>query len=621
MKFILTLLAFAALLAGQSPALYVDLSGDWRFQTGDRPEYASAEFDDSAWPTIRLPRTGKQPQGYWWLRRTIDLPEWADTTQLAITIGGLNEVYEVYVNGILAGAIGGPSFFKTYTARPRTMSLPAGAVPKGARRIRVSLRLWYSGNLIPPEFGLAGLPDAGPYLLTYAYNAPHDAGRASMAVRERVAAGMLAAASIEFILGLLLLVCWLFQSSRRELAWFACFLLIEAVTHGWIFFTLAGDWSHGVTTFVGLALTLGPLFLLQFALPLINDGVMKKTLQAMAWLAFALHVVSNATQGQLSFLFPLTVLALMEAALCAVLAKAAILAWRQADRSAAVIPAGICLLALSWLLLVLTLMAGADKVNLTIYGIRWEFTSIATILIGTIFTIQLIRGLGAASERLTGEIEAARAIQQLLLPGTSIDSGSGFHTDTAYQPASEVGGDFYQTLAFPDGGHIVLVGDVSGKGLRAAMLVSVAIGALRRETSSSPAAVLAGLNQALAGHAGGGFVTCCCLRYEEGGRVLAASAGHPNPYLDGLEVELDAGLPLGISADAVYQEVECILPPGSQMTLVSDGVVEAENTKRELFGFDRTREISTKPAQEIADAAKAWGQTDDITVVTVRRTK
>ncbi len=86
MKPILTLLAFAASLAGQSPALCVDPSGEWRFQTGDRPEYASPEFDDSAWPTIRLPRSGKQPQGYWWLRRTIDLPEWADTTHLAITM-------------------------------------------------------------------------------------------------------------------------------------------------------------------------------------------------------------------------------------------------------------------------------------------------------------------------------------------------------------------------------------------------------------------------------------------------------------------------------------------------------------------------------------------------------
>ena len=621
MKTILALFAFAFPLAGQNPALYVDLSGDWRFQSGDRSEYASAEFDDSAWTSIRLPRSGKQPQGYWWLRRTIDLPDWADTTQMAITIGGLNEVYELYVNGVLAGAIGQPSFFKTYTARPRTISVPPRAVPKGARRIRLALRLWYSGILVPLEFGAEGFPDTGPYLLTYAYNAPLDAGRASMAARERVAAGLLGSASIEAVLGLLLLFCWLIQPGRNELAWFAGFLFSEAVTHGWIFFTLAGDWPHGITLFAGNALTLGPLLLLQFALPLISGGPTKRTLQTMGLLAFALQVACNASQGRLSFAIPLTALGLMEVGLCILTANAAILAWRQGDRTAGVIPAGTSLLALSQLGLVLTLFAGADKVSLAVYGIHWEFTSISTILIATGLTVQLIRGLGAASQRLTGEIEAARAVQQLLLPGASLHSGSGFKVDAVYEPASEVGGDFYQTLQFPDGGHVVLVGDVSGKGLRAAMVVSVAIGALRCETSSSPAAILARLNQVLTGHAGGGFVTCCCLRYEEGGRVVAASAGHPNPYLDGIEVELDAGLPLGIAEDASYQEVELRLPPGSQITLVSDGVVEAANVKNELFGFDRTREVSDKSALEIAEAAKAWGQTDDITVVTVRRSR
>ena len=164
---------------------------------------------------------------------------------------------------------------------------------------------------------------------------------------------------------------------------------------------------------------------------------------------------------------------------------------------------------------------------------------------------------------------------------------------------------------------MALVGDVSGKGLKAAMLVSVAIGALRREKSSSPTEILAGLNEAFIGQ--GGLVTCCCIRYTPAGEVTVASAGHPAPYCDGREVEVVAGLPLGVVAGADWEETRMILPPGAQVTLVSDGVVEAENATRELFGFDRMREISGKSAQEIAEAAKAWGQTDDITVVTVRR--
>ena len=162
----------------------------------------------------------------------------------------------------------------------------------------------------------------------------------------------------------------------------------------------------------------------------------------------------------------------------------------------------------------------------------------------------------------------------------------------------------------------MLVGDVSGKGLKAAMLVSVAVGILRNEKSSSPATILAALNEGLIGRTGGGFVTCCCARFDADGTVTIANAGHPSPYCDGREVEVEAGLPLGIVPGVEYAES---VTQGKRFTFVSDGVVEAENAQRELFGFDRTRDISGKSAQEIADAAKAWGQTDDITVVTVRR--
>ena len=125
------------------------------------------------------------------------------------------------------------------------------------------------------------------------------------------------------------------------------------------------------------------------------------------------------------------------------------------------------------------------------------------------------------------------------------------------------------------------------------------------------------LNEALLGQSG--FVTCCCIRYRQGGELTVASAGHPAPFCDGRELEVAAGLPLGMVAEAEWQDTTLYLGQGSQVTLVSDGVVEAENAQRELFGFDRTREISGKSAREIAEAARAWGQNDDITVVTVTR--
>ena len=214
-------------------------------------------------------------------------------------------------------------------------------------------------------------------------------------------------------------------------------------------------------------------------------------------------------------------------------------------------------------------------------------------------------------QRLRGELEAAKTVQALLL-SRPMPAG----VDAVYLPASEVGGDFYQVLDRADGSRVVLVGDVSGKGLKAAMLVSVAVGILRNEKSSSPAAILSALNNGLAEHTGGGFVTCCCARFGPDGAVTIANAGHPSPYCDGREVEVEAGLPLGIAPGVEYAES---VVRGERFTFVSDGVAEAENAQRELFGFERTRAISTQSAQEIAEAAKAWGQNDDITVVTVRR--
>ena len=114
-------------------------------------------------------------------------------------------------------------------------------------------------------------------------------------------------------------------------------------------------------------------------------------------------------------------------------------------------------------------------------------------------------------------------------------------------------------------------------------------------------------------------MTCAIARISPDGGVALASAGHPSPFLAGREWTVPPGLPLGVTADASYDEAVGQLTPGEALVLVSDGVVEAENAQRDLFGFERTREISTKSAREIAESAKAWGQTDDITVVTVRR--
>jgi sigma-B regulation protein RsbU (phosphoserine phosphatase) len=161
----------------------------------------------------------------------------------------------------------------------------------------------------------------------------------------------------------------------------------------------------------------------------------------------------------------------------------------------------------------------------------------------------------------------------------------------------------------------VVVGDVSGKGLDAAMLVAVVIGALGRDDPREPAAVLSRLNGRLTGKTHGGFVTCCCALFRADGTVEIANAGHIPPYLDGREVVIEPGPPLGIIDRAEYESTA--IHAGSALTFFSDGVVEARSGTGELLGFERLAGLSVKPAREIAAEAERWGQEDDITVVQV----
>jgi serine phosphatase RsbU (regulator of sigma subunit) len=151
------------------------------------------------------------------------------------------------------------------------------------------------------------------------------------------------------------------------------------------------------------------------------------------------------------------------------------------------------------------------------------------------------------------------------------------------------------------------------------MTVSTIIGALRGCSSRSPAVVLAYLNRVLHGQISG-FVTCCAAFISADGRMVLANAGHLSPYCSGKELAVEGGLPLGILADGIYEETRYELAPGDRLTFISDGVVEARNARGEPYGFERTQRINLQTAACIADAAKNFGQEDDITVVTVMRT-
>ena len=252
-------------------------------------------------------------------------------------------------------------------------------------------------------------------------------------------------------------------------------------------------------------------------------------------------------------------------------------------------------------------------------GWRWYYGPCAMVLFGatalTIFVRELIQDQ-REKQRMSTELEAARAVQQVLL-GLETPAISGLRIESAYKPAGEVGGDFFQIVPVEKDGVLLVLGDVSGKGLHAAMTVSAIMGALRIVPSSRPAEVLSALNRTLCGRLSGGLVTCSVARIESDGRMTVANAGHLAPYRNGHEVLLEPGLPLGVIEAADYAESVFTLNLGDALTFMSDGVVEARTSAGELFGFDRTRSISTQSAEQIAQAAQAFGQEDDITVLTL----
>ena len=149
------------------------------------------------------------------------------------------------------------------------------------------------------------------------------------------------------------------------------------------------------------------------------------------------------------------------------------------------------------------------------------------------------------------------------------------------------------------------------------MVASLIVGALQNRKSNAPTAVLSELNAVLAGRIDGGFTTCCCALFGRENRVSVANAGHPAPYRNGEEITTPPGLPLGIDGNAEWIQVDLQLQPGDRLVFVSDGVVEARNVKGELLGFEGARQLTTQSAAEIARAAQAFGQEDDITVLSI----
>ena len=247
----------------------------------------------------------------------------------------------------------------------------------------------------------------------------------------------------------------------------------------------------------------------------------------------------------------------------------------------------------------------------------YRSTAVALVVVSlTLLLVQRVRSTNRERAALQGEMQAARQIQQLLVP-SSQRATSYWTVDTAFLPARDVGGDFFRCRALPGGMERVLIGDVSGKGAAAAMTAAMLLGAAEGRESDSPAELLAHMNRVFVASGIEGFATCLCAHLTPDGQVTVANAGHLAPYIDGREAELPPALPLGILKNASYAETHLTLAPDAQLTFVSDGVVEARNAQGELFGFERTAALSKESAERVSQAAQAFGQEDDITVLTL----
>jgi Stage II sporulation protein E (SpoIIE) len=221
------------------------------------------------------------------------------------------------------------------------------------------------------------------------------------------------------------------------------------------------------------------------------------------------------------------------------------------------------------------------------------------------------------------ELAAAREIQRIMVP-QELPPAPGYAIESIYRPAAQVGGDFFQVIPLSGGETLVVIGDVSGKGLSAAMIVSMLIGMLRTISAISrdPSRILAELNTMLLEHKHSGFVTCLAVRLDPSGSVTVANAGHLPPWLNGVEVAFSGSLPLSVHASATPEQVALEMRSGDRLTLLTDGVVEARDSQGVLFGFDRAQSVMRGEASPLAlaEAALHHGQDDDLTVISILRT-
>ncbi len=620
----------------------VEVGGNWQFHTGDNVAWANPEYNDSGWSQLRGDETwGAQANpgytGFAWYRKQIDVTGAGHA--LSILIPPVDDAYEIYWNGRKIGSYGSLPPHAAWWPVGHSAVYSLGALPlKGV----LALRVWKAPLASTDPWGEGGL-NAAPVLgnasvLELQAMAPRS-------LQEHRQLPQILIGAVVLVAGLLTLLLFLRERKQWMYLWLAIYLLAE----GLIAFRVLDAISYGLDfrslqlylQFVGSFQDISLWLLLLTLFGFSQEQRWRRWTVVLAVLYLAAVIVDstvnffwqNAGLGMqwtdaittaIYLLTPLYILFIVGFGLAR---KKRLELWPVAITA---------FLYGLWNFVSEIVGQGARFTHWTLatdlraWGMHvGSYTFSATFLLDTLlflvllFTVTRQQFLERRRQaQVEMEIKSAREVQQVLVP-EDVPAIPGFSIASIYKPATELGGDFYQVIPLEAGGALVVVGDVSGKGLKAAMIVSLIVGTLRTlaDYTQEPAEILRGLNRRLIGRTQGGFATCVVLRIEANGNAAIATAGHFAPFRDGKELPLDGALPLGIVPDAEYEEIVFRLHENETLTFYTDGIVEAQNSQRELFGFDRVREMSRtgSSALQIAEEASAFGQEDDITVLTLTR--
>lgn len=608
-----------------------DLGMHWLIKAGDDPAYAKSDFDDSQWTNYDPHQTIKaifpmRPEVIWYRLHVKVSPNQAG---LALQEYSLASAFEIYVNGqkfLQTGQVA-PFVPTTYEARV-VKRVPDAEVATGtlviALRVHISQVDWTNSY-----------PGFYPYNLTL--------GEESALSDQRWLKVVGGSALywfdelVGFGFGIVSLALFTAGRNQREYLW----VFLQTLT-GVLglplniyrqFHNVSSAWGY----LTGALQIAGLIFLV-----LIFVAFLRIRLEMRVKVVLGIYVVvnlisivqaANGVQASwVSFLAALPGAFILAGFLPEMLIKQL---WRG-NREAGILLVPVILNALGiYAQLVVYIMSQIPSLAAkellvakfffqhTLGGITLDVGTISGVLyILSLAIIIVLRATRMSRQQamLESEMAAAREVQQVILPD-SIEQVPGFTIESAYLPAQQVGGDFFQILPAPEESLLLVIGDVAGKGLPAAMLVSVLVGATRSlaKYTSDPAELLANLNQQLVGRANSGFSTALAARIFADGTAEIANAGHLAPYLDGSEVDVPGALPLGVRPGTHYETIRLQLPRGSRLTFYSDGIVEAQNAQRELFGFERGRALSMEPVKAIVEAARKFGQEDDMTAIAITR--